>query len=1054
MRRKVACLFVFLISQFLWSQSVIINHPDDPESQFQLQELIDSVFIKGNTCAPPISNFQYFDNPNKPFPSKDRSWGYFRNDPSVSNFSGVLITNGRVKNAEGPTKPYPDNSYGNNSWAGDADAAGILGGTNYNSTSFEFDFVPTGTSIYFRFSFATSEYPQSMKNDLFAVLLSGPGIQNDPGLDGLNIAKQNDQHLTVNQIAGTNMFLPGPFDEIGYSADSKEFSVNYYFLVPYQTYHVKFVIVDAGDVNRDTGIFLKEESFIYDYELVNTGQDIVGSSIRVCHNENYTLMVNTDDNDPNITYQWYYKSQSNDDFQPIAGATSRVFIINRGQLVNGYYSGDGFYGVKVNNVQLCDRERFLNTKIMFGDTPVINSSIPVFSVCSDSGSSAFDLNSLSSNFSDNPDVLYTFQHNVNGQMIPIDDPSSFVVTGTAYVQVRAAFINNICPSNFEIELHVGAPQVALPYPEAVQCSANGQALFNLHDYENEFTVNGVNYDGVVAEFYTDPQHINLINNPEQYENISNPQTIYVKLFYPEIPECYATSELTLKISSLPATQDGIIDACDLQNNGNEIVDLTQNNIVITPGIAVQTTYFDDQGNAINNPQNYLVTQEVSNFSVLIENAEGVCSVSRPLTVKLFQVPVTHKGELITCGFGGTAELNLQDLNGLVINNPEDFTFSYYLTLNNAQNAINPLPENFIVPQPDFQIFVRVETNSTCFDINKIDIQVEDNMKVLNNVYYECDSPWESSDGFTYFDLTIKDTEINAILNLTETNITFHTSLADANAGINAIPNPENYMNITNPQTIYARAENLHDNCGGVAEFQIETLPVPDLDIDKNLIICADNNEIYSIDGNFESYTWYDSNDNIISSENGVIFAIGGTYTIEVTQAGMSCPAKRSIEVLDGTPVILGIDIDDNDVIFSATGGVPPYQYSYNNGLTWISWNSVKDLPPGIYELIVKGATGCISDPEPFVVLYIPNVITPNGDGKNDTWHIRGISILSNANIKIFDRYGKVFFDRKVTSDYVWNGEYMGRNVPTGDYWYIITIEGRNRIVGHLSVLNQ
>ena len=98
--------------------------------------------------------------------------------------------------------------------------------------------------------------------------------------------------------------------------------------------------------------------------------------------------------------------------------------------------------------------------------------------------------------------------------------------------------------------------------------------------------------------------------------------------------------------------------------------------------------------------------------------------------------------------------------------------------------------------------------------------------------------------------------------------------------------------------------------------------------------------------------------------------------------------------------------------------------------------------------------GCYSEPYEFTYFLIPNFISPNGDGKNDFWEIRGMNQYPDAHIQIFDRYGKLFFDRKVHGQTrIWDGTYLGRPVPSGTYWYIIRLSEDNLIKGHLNVRN-
>ncbi|WP_353959928.1 gliding motility-associated C-terminal domain-containing protein [Chryseobacterium tructae] len=67
-----------------------------------------------------------------------------------------------------------------------------------------------------------------------------------------------------------------------------------------------------------------------------------------------------------------------------------------------------------------------------------------------------------------------------------------------------------------------------------------------------------------------------------------------------------------------------------------------------------------------------------------------------------------------------------------------------------------------------------------------------------------------------------------------------------------------------------------------------------------------------------------------------------------------------------------------------------------------------------------------------------NVITPNGDGVNDSVDYSLLAGKNNLSFSIFDRYGAKMFQGDHTRGYRWNGTLGGnRNVPTGTYWYKI-----------------
>ncbi len=75
-------------------------------------------------------------------------------------------------------------------------------------------------------------------------------------------------------------------------------------------------------------------------------------------------------------------------------------------------------------------------------------------------------------------------------------------------------------------------------------------------------------------------------------------------------------------------------------------------------------------------------------------------------------------------------------------------------------------------------------------------------------------------------------------------------------------------------------------------------------------------------------------------------------------------------------------------------------------------------------------------------LFIPNVFSPNGDGKNDTWLVEDKTNEMYLRINIFDRYGKMvktIFGNKLE----WDGMYNGQPLPVATYYYVLTITQNN-----------
>ncbi len=98
--------------------------------------------------------------------------------------------------------------------------------------------------------------------------------------------------------------------------------------------------------------------------------------------------------------------------------------------------------------------------------------------------------------------------------------------------------------------------------------------------------------------------------------------------------------------------------------------------------------------------------------------------------------------------------------------------------------------------------------------------------------------------------------------------------------------------------------------------------------------------------------------------------------------------------------------------------------------------------PSSYSLEVKIAT-IVTE----ITKLVPNVITPNNDGKNDVWRLDFIDIyFPNSEIEIFNRWGEKIF-RSVGYSNAWDGSYKGEALPVGAYFYTINLnDGETPII--------
>ncbi len=71
-------------------------------------------------------------------------------------------------------------------------------------------------------------------------------------------------------------------------------------------------------------------------------------------------------------------------------------------------------------------------------------------------------------------------------------------------------------------------------------------------------------------------------------------------------------------------------------------------------------------------------------------------------------------------------------------------------------------------------------------------------------------------------------------------------------------------------------------------------------------------------------------------------------------------------------------------------------------------------------------------------LVINNFLSPNGDGKNDTWNVNKLSLISGCRVSIFNRWGTLVWETNAYSNN-WGGTDMDGNLlPEGTYYYVIS----------------
>ena len=74
--------------------------------------------------------------------------------------------------------------------------------------------------------------------------------------------------------------------------------------------------------------------------------------------------------------------------------------------------------------------------------------------------------------------------------------------------------------------------------------------------------------------------------------------------------------------------------------------------------------------------------------------------------------------------------------------------------------------------------------------------------------------------------------------------------------------------------------------------------------------------------------------------------------------------------------------------------------------------------------------------------FIPNALSPNGDGINDELNIRCVHEYPNAKIQIFSRWGTLVYEGAPRG---FNGQFRGQDLPDGTYFYVLELNDRTHV---------
>jgi gliding motility-associated-like protein len=558
-----------------------------------------------------------------------------------------------------------------------------------------------------------------------------------------------------------------------------------------------------------------------------------------------------------------------------------------------------------------------------------------------------------------------------------------------------------------------------------------------------------------------------------YTNISNPQTIFVRVDNNENRNCFDINTFQLDVFNTPQiVQLNTIEFCD--NVGDimdgiatlELGDLiptirgsqdeTQTNITFHP------SQDDADDNTTPLPLSYTNTTAFNEtIFVRIENTSStICYSTESFELIINGAPIANNITISQCDEDGIPEgFTTFNINQIIEDITEDTSerivefFTSTIESENQTGAIDGNSfDNFFNPQI---IYARVtNTNTGCINFSEVSLEVSTTSS--NNASLQlCDTD-STEDGFMAFNLN----DTNAIvlagapagLDLQYFE-TYEDALVETNSLGTTFTNTIPYN-----QTIYARVEN-SNACYGISQIELTVFELPNIETEFETLYCLnafpqtivlEGGVINDFSSNY-FYEWSTGEDTAIIEVD-----THGTYTVKVFNTN-GCFKERTISVLPSNIAnitdIQIVDASQNNAISVFVSGEGDYEYALDNiNGPYQDSNTFNAIEPGLYTIYVRDKNNCGIIEDLVSVIGFPKFFTPNDDTKNDFWQVSGINIQfqANSSILIFDRYGRLLKELDPLS-LGWDGTFNGTKLPTSDYWFKVKLEDGRVFTSHFTL---
>ncbi|XMO86269.1 T9SS type B sorting domain-containing protein [Algibacter sp. AS12] len=373
---------------------------------------------------------------------------------------------------------------------------------------------------------------------------------------------------------------------------------------------------------------------------------------------------------------------------------------------------------------------------------------------------------------------------------------------------------------------------------------NNREVHDLTQYETDITTEPG------ATFAYEYTYGSAINNPTTFTVVGPTRIINVFVTTPD--GCTTETTITLSFHPRVSTSNATLQACDTDNNSEELFDLNDALPVITPDYLNYTaTYYPtlaeaQQGDVANEIANPIAHPVSTNTTVYVRlyDAATTCYTTSRISLSIVPVPEIRNDEITYCDFdndGIETNVSLSQFNSQILGSQPGVTITYYNSLSNATALSDPISESTITDTTE--LFVNLAAPDNCNTVGAINFNLQSAPVVTDVNVIVCDN---FTDAEERYNLTLSNPNIIP----DPENHTFRYFRNEPNAINNSGAISSNYLITSVPQTIFVRVTNRVTGCFSIAEIGLDfTFPVVVKDVE--LTACDDD---YNLSEEFDLTT--------------------------------------------------------------------------------------------------------------------------------------------------------------------------------------------------------